>query len=155
MAINGTRVLVGGLAAGVVQNIIAIVGYGLLLGPRVQAEAVAVAPALQGRGMSAPAIAANVTSSFVIGILLVWLYAAMRPRFGAGARTAAYAAIVVWICGLLFHLDWLVVGMMSASSFVLATLLALFQVLVAAYVGGMIYREDDVRSVAAPQSLAS
>src|SRR3977135_3232665 len=98
MAINTSKVVVGGLAAGVVANIVGFVTFGMLLGPRMEAESVAVAPALQGRGMSGGAIATNVFASFVIGLLLVWLYAAMRPRFGAGATTAVYAALVVWVC---------------------------------------------------------
>ena len=69
------------------------------------------------------------------------LYAAMRPRFGAGAKTAIYAAMVVWLCGLVFHLDWLLVGMMSTGTFVLASALALVQVSAAATVGSWLYRE--------------
>ena len=49
MAINTSKVVVGGLAAGVVSNIVGYVAFGMLLGPRMQAEAVAVAPALAGR----------------------------------------------------------------------------------------------------------
>jgi hypothetical protein len=32
----------------------------------------------------------------VAGIALVWLYAALRPRFGAGLATAAKAGVVGW-----------------------------------------------------------
>ena len=116
MAINTSKVVTGGLAAGVVANIIGFALFGMLLGARMNAESVAVAPALEGRGMSTTAIAWNVLASFVIGLLLVWLYAAMRPRFGPGAKTAVYAALVVWLCGFLFHMDWLLVGMMTPAT---------------------------------------
>ena len=142
MAINASKVLVGGLAAGVVSNIVAFVAFGMLLAARMEAEAVAVAPALQGRGMSSTAIVTNVIAAFVTGLLLVWLYAAMRPRFGPGAKTAIYAALVVWTCGVLFHLDWLLVGMMTAGTYVLASAAALVQVLASALVGGMLYKEE-------------
>ena len=92
--------------------------------------------------MSTGVIAANVVISFVIGILLVWVYAAMRPRFGAGPRTAVYAALVVWICGFLFHLDWVFVGLMTTTTFAMASAMALVQVLAAATVGAMLYREE-------------
>lgn len=144
MAINTSKVLVGGLAAGVVANIVGYLGFGVMLGQRMEAEAVAVAPALQGRGMSSGAIATNVLASFVIGILLVWLYAAIRPRFGPGLRTATYAALVVWVCAFVFHLDWLVVGMMTASTYALASLAGLLQVLLPAWVGAAIYKEPEL-----------
>ncbi len=123
MAINTSKVLIGGLAAGVVDNIIGFVGFGMLLGPRFEAEAAAVAPALQGRAMTGGAIAINVIASFAAGILLVWLYAAMRPRFGPGMKTATMAALAVWVCGFLFHLDWLLVGMMTPATYMMASLL--------------------------------
>jgi len=141
MAINASKVLVGGLAAGVVYNIIGFVGFGMLLGPRFEAEAVAVAPVLQGRGMTGSAIAINVIASFAAGILLVWLYAAMRPRFGPGMKTATMAALAVWICGFLFHLDWLIVGLMTPATYMMAAVMAMVQVLPSAAVGGMLYQE--------------
>ena len=143
MAINTSKVVVGGLAAGVVANIVGYLGFGVMLGQRMEAEAVAVAPALQGRGMSSGAITTNVIAGFVLGLLLVWLYAAMRPRFGPGLTTATYAALVVWICGGLFHLDWLVVGMMTTATFVLAALVGLAQVLLPAWLGAWLYKEPD------------
>ena len=33
----------------------------------------------------------------VVGILMVWLYAAMRPRLGAGPKTAQCAGFVIWV----------------------------------------------------------
>ena len=85
----------------------------------------------------------NVIASFVIGVLLVWLYAAIRPRFGPGLMTATYAALVVWVCGFLFHLDWLAVGLMSTATYALASLVGLVQSLVPAWVGAAIYKEPE------------
>ena len=141
MTINTSKVLVGGLAAGVVANIIGWVGFGMLLGPRFEADAVAVAPVLQGRGMSGSAIAVNVVATFVVGILLVWLYAAMRPRFGPGMNTATYAALAVWVCGFVFHLDWLLVGLMTPATYLMASVMAAVQLVPSAAVGGMLYQE--------------
>jgi hypothetical protein len=142
MAINASKVVAGGLAAGVVANIIGYVGFGMLLAARMEAEMVAAAPALAGRGMTGSAIATQVVFSFIIGFLLVWLYAAMRPRFGPGPKTAVYAALVVWLCGFLFHIDWLLMGLMTTATYVMASVTALIQLIAAAWVGGMIYKED-------------
>jgi hypothetical protein len=142
MAMNVRRVILGGLAAGVVANLIGFFGFGLLLGPRMRAEAIAVAPALQSRSMGGYALATNIIAQFVTGLLLVWLYAALLPRFGAGLRTAVYAALVVGLCSAMFHIDWLLVGMMSARTYGLGTGLALLQVLISAAVGGRLYNEN-------------
>jgi hypothetical protein len=142
MAINASKVVVGGLAAGLVANLIGYVGFGMLLGPRFEAEAVAVAPALAGRGMSGSAIATQVVISFIIGMLLVWLYAAIRPRFGPGPKTAVYAALVVWVCGFVFHIDLLLNGLATTTTYAMASVVALVQVLVSAWVGAMLYKED-------------
>ena len=141
MAINTSKVVVGGLAAGIVANIIGYVLFGMMLGPRFEAEAVAVAPALQGRGMTSGAIAWQVVSTFIIGLLLVWLYAAIRPRFGPGMKTATYAALVVWLCGFLFHMDWLLVGLMTSTTYILASMAALVQLIASVGVGAMLYKE--------------
>lgn len=142
MGINTSKVVVGGLAAGVVANIIGYLGFGMWLGPRLEAEAVAVAPMLAGRGMSPTAIGTQVVFQFVIGLLLVWLYAAIRPRFGPGMKTAIYAALVVWVCGFVFHYDWLLSGLMTPVTYAMASCVALVQLIASAGVGGMLYKED-------------
>ena len=93
------------------------------------------------RGMTGGAIATNVVAQFVVGILLVWLYAAIRPRFGPGMKTATYAALVVWVCGFLFHLDSLILGLVGVGTYAMASIVAFVQVLVSAGVGGMLYKE--------------
>jgi hypothetical protein len=142
MAINVSKVVVGGLAAGVVGNIVGYVAFGMLLAPRMQADAVAVAPQLQGRGMSSGAIATNVIGTFVIGFLLVWLYAAIRPRFGPGPKTAILAGLAVWVTGVVFHLDWLLMGLMSSTTYMMAVIAGLVQLLVSSWVGAMLYKEE-------------
>ncbi len=142
MAINTSKVLVGGLAAGLVMNVSGFVVQGMLLGKRMEAEMLAVAPTLQGKGMSGAVIGARVVTQFVVGILLVWLYAAMRPRFGPGMKTAAYAAFVIWLCGFLFYLDWLYMEMMTAGTYAIVSAVMIGTLLLAAWVGGMLYKEE-------------
>ena len=142
MAINTSKVVVGGLAAGVAMNVIGYLGNGVLLAKRMENEMVAVAPTLAGKGMSGGIIATRVIMQFVIGMLLVWLYAAMRPRFGPGMKTAAYAALVIWLCGFIFYMDWLFLGMMKPGTYVVASCVALFSLMVGAWIGGMMYKEN-------------
>ena len=142
MAINTGKVVLGGLVAGVVMNVSGFLVQGMLLGSRMEAEMVAVAPELQGRGMDAMSMTGRIATQFVIGLLLVWLYAAMRPRFGPGMKTATYAALVVWLCGFLFYLDWLYVGLMSAGMYAIVSAVMFVTLLIAAGIGGKLYSED-------------
>ena len=48
------------------------------------------------------AIGVFVIGSFVIGIVLAWLYAAIRPRLGPGPRTAVAAGVLVWFLAYLW-----------------------------------------------------
>lgn len=142
MAINTSKVIVGGLAAGVVMNVSGFLVQGMLLGERMMGEMIAAAPSLQGRGESGSVMAARIVTQFVVGILLVWLYAAMRPRFGPGMKTAALAAFVIWLCGFLFYLDWLYLGMMSVTMYAMVSVAMIVTLLIAAWVGGTLYKEE-------------
>jgi hypothetical protein len=147
MAINTSKVIVGGLAAGLVQNVL---GFAMSMGlaKRMEAEMLAVAPTLQGRGMSGGVIASRVITQFLVGILLVWIYAAIRPRFGPGMKTAAIAAFVVWCFGFIFYLDWLYVDLMTLSTYAMISIGQLVILLIAAWVGGMLYKEEGAPAMA-------
>src|SRR5207245_7706430 len=93
--INMQKVLIGGLIAGVVLNIVDYVLYGVVLKAQ-------MAAAMQALGK--PPIAGNtilwfVFLDFVVGVFLVWLYAAIRPRYGAGPATAVKAGLAAWFLG--------------------------------------------------------
>lgn len=143
MAMNTQKVLIGGLAAGVVLNIIDYLAYGVILAARMTAETNAFMPGLQEKMMSGSAIARGVIFDFIIGILLVWTYAAIRPRFGPGMQTAAYAAIVFWIFGSITTSGYAAMGMMSMGTYWEYGIIWLINLLLAAWVGGRIYSESD------------
>jgi len=142
MAINTQKVVVGGLAAGVVMNVVGYVGFGMLLGARFTAEMDAVVPGLSAKMNTGANMGVGIASQFVIGLLLAWLYAAMRPRFGAGMKTAVYAALVIWLCGDVFYLDNWQSGMMSMTSYVYAACMMLVGLIAAGAVAGMLYKEE-------------
>lgn len=142
MAMNTPKIVVGGLAAGGVMNLLGWLGNGVLLGPRMNAEMDAAAPGLAAKMMTGGAITTAVVSQFVIGLLVVWLYAAIRPRFGPGMKTAVYAALVIWICGFVFYQGWYLSGMMMASTYVYASLIALVTTVAGAVLGAFLYKEE-------------
>jgi len=142
MAINTQKVFVGGLVAGVVLNIIDYLGNGVILADRMNADTEAFKPGLSEMMMSGNAIAMYVVSDLVIGLLLVWTYAAMRPRFGPGPRTAVHAALLVWIVGAIVALGYLQMGMMAMDTWLLYALFLLVGLILAAIVGGKLYTEE-------------
>ena len=142
MAINTGKVVVGGLVAGLIMNATGFLIQGMMLGPRMMGEMVAAAPTLADKGENAMTMAARVISSFVIGIMLVWMYAAMRPRFGPGPKTAMISAFIVWLFGFLFYIDWLFLGMMTAATYAMMSAAMIVSLAIASWVGCMLYKED-------------
>jgi len=142
MAINTGKVVVGGLAAGVIMNVSGFVVQGMMLGPRMMAEMAAVAPSLANMQPGGGEIAGRVLTQFIVGIMLVWIYAAMRPRFGPGPKTALISAFTVWIFGFLFYLDWLYAGMMLPATYAIVSVVMAITLAIASWVGCMLYKEE-------------
>ena len=136
--INMQKVIVGGLIAGVVLNAIDTVLYGVVL----KAQMAAAMQALGKPAMTNAQIPWFVFLDFVAGVFLVWLYAAIRPRFGAGPGTAAKAGLAAWFLGsLLVTLFMWPSGMMPQNIMIITTLAALVEWPLAAVVGAKFYME--------------
>ena len=142
MAINTTKVLIGGFAAGVVMNVIDFVSYSYILGARMKAESDAFKPGMSDQMMSSSMMVTNIVMDLVLGILLVWTYAAIRPRFGPGFRTAVYAALLFWVLAGIFLSGYMHMGMMSAGLWWSFAIIGLVNFLVSAWVGARLYSED-------------
>jgi hypothetical protein len=92
MAINTGSVIKGGLVAGLIINISETILNIPVIGTRMEAELAArnVPP------FDNSTIGVFVAMCFALGVFLVWLYAAIRPRMGAGPGTAVCAGLIVW-----------------------------------------------------------
>lgn len=136
--INLQRVVLGGLLAGVVLNVVDSVLYGVVLKDQMDAAMQAMGKPPIGGG----AIAWFVIVDFLYGIALVWAYAAIRPRFGVGPRTAVYAGLFMWVAiGLLHAMAEMPMGLLPRNMMIIGTLVALVQLPVAAVVGAIVYKE--------------
>lgn len=83
-----------------------------------------------------------VVLDFVYGIALIQLYAAIRPRFGAGPATAIKAGIFVWVLvGLLHAIGEAPMGHMPQRLYTIGTLVALVEFPLAALAGARFYQE--------------
>ena len=137
--INWGRVVLGGLLAGVVLNLVDYLFYGVMMKQD-------LAAAMQALGKQPGAmdslVPLFVTLDFVTGIALLWVYAAIRPRFGAGVKTAVIAGVAVWFfVGLLHALGEGPMGLFPQKVYTVGTLVALVQYAVAGAVGAYVYKE--------------
>jgi hypothetical protein len=87
-------------------------------------------------------IAWLLSMTFVMGILIVFLYAGLRPRFGAGARTAVIAGVAVWIVAMMGTTADTIIGILPSSLLLLAGAWSLVETVVAAVVGAWLYQES-------------
>jgi hypothetical protein len=137
---NIGRVILGGLVAGIVADILAFLVDDVMLAKRWAAGMSAL-----GRGTS-PTPGQMVwyqVLGIVTGVVAVWIYAAIRPRFGAGVKTAICAGAAVWILG------WLVpnAGFMyvphlfSAHLTLYTTLGGIVEIVVGTIAGAALYKE--------------
>lgn|SRR5574342_664629 len=136
--INLKGVIVGGLVAGVVLNAVDFVLFGVVL----KDDMAAAMQALNKPPVADTMMLWFILLDFLYGIFLVWLYAAVRPRFGAGPGTAIKAGLISWVVAGLFHALFEVpMGLMPQNLMVIGTLVALVQQPLATVVGARFYTE--------------
>ena len=136
--INLGRVLLGGLLAGLVLNVGEFLLNDVVLGTQMREF-------FARYGISEPGgsfLVAAVTLTFAIGILLVFLYALIRPRLGPGVKTAITAGLIMWfgiyvytgvVNGLLFGIP--------INAMLIGLIWGLLEYLVAAIAGAWVYKE--------------
>ena len=140
--INTGKVIAGGLLAGLVANAIDFVTNTYVMAADWQAFA--AAHNMDPAAMTSPAVAGTwIAIDFLFGILLVWTYAAIRPRFGAGAQTAIYAGLAVYVAPTLVLLGFTMMGMMTMAMFVKGSVGAIVSTLAASVAGASMYKETD------------
>ena len=142
MAINTKKVLIGGFVAGVVMNAVDWIVNGFILGARMKAESDAFKPGMADQMMSGSMMASYIVMDFLLGFALVWTYAAIRPRFGPGIKTASYAAVLFWILAGVFLSGYLHMGMMSTGLWMAFAFFGLVNFLLSAWAGAKFYTED-------------
>ncbi len=136
--INMQKLLIGGLIAGVVLNVIDSVLFGVVL----KDQMAAAMTSINRPAMTNAQIPWFVLLDFVAGVFLVWLYAAIRPRFGAGPGTAAKAGVAAWFLGsLLVTLFMWPTHLMPQNLTIITTLVPLVEWPLATVIGAKFYTE--------------
>ena len=138
--INYGRVVLGGIVAGLVAGFLSWFLNGVLIGQLWEEAA---------KSLNRPNTFSGAFTFWlfllagVSGILLVWVYAAIRPRFGAGVRTAVYAGLVMWASvALLPNIGNALNGILSPRLTLYTTLFGMVEMVTGAIVGAALYKED-------------
>jgi hypothetical protein len=136
--INFGRVILGGLVAGLIINISEYVLNIYVIAD----ESAAIMERMGLPPIGTHQIIVFLALTFVLGIVLVFLYAGLRPRFGAGAGTAVIAAIAVWLLMSFSVASDFIIGMAPANLALLVVAWSLVETVVASVVGAWLYQES-------------
>jgi hypothetical protein len=136
--INMGRVILGGLLAGLIINIGEFVLNGVIL----KKDLEDVMRSINKPPISDSAVAVFLVLGFVLGIIIVWIYAAIRPRFGPGPKTAICAGLTVWALAYLYTAAGQApIGLFPTRLLVIGTVWGLFELAIAAVAGAWLYKE--------------
>lgn len=130
----------GGLLAGLIINI----GEFILNEPILADDFAEVMASMNKEPPGSGAIMIFVMMSFALGIFAVWFYAAIRPRFGPGAKTAACAGLIVWGLAWLFpNIGFMAMDFFPMKLTLIVTVWGLVEVTLATVAGAWLYKESD------------
>jgi len=138
---NWSRVFAGGLLAGVVFIVLGWATYAIYLGKLWSSalEALGHPPS----AMTFGDYVAVIVLSLVLGIFAVWLYSAIRPRYGAGPQTAVCAGLTFWALGSLIpSISLGGMGLFPANLLVIDSLTSLAASVVGTFLGAWVYNEQ-------------
>ncbi len=137
--INVGRVILGGIVAGIVNDVLGYLVDGMLLAPQWAAGM---------KALGRPEFTMNQIVIFnvlglVTGIFTIWLYAAIRPRYGAGPKTAVCAGLAAWFATVLLpNLGFMwASGLYPANLTLSTTAGGVIELVIAALAGAALYQE--------------
>jgi magnesium-transporting ATPase (P-type) len=137
---NWNRVFLGGLLAGVVLIVLGFAAWAIYLQGLWSPEMEALGHPVD---ISGGGYVFSIIFSLVIGILAVWLYSAIRPRYGAGPKTAIIAGIAFWVLSsLIAAISLGSMGLFAARLLVIDSLTGLVLYVVATLLGAWVYKEE-------------
>jgi hypothetical protein len=135
--INWNRVILGGLVAGVIINVFEFALHGFVLAKDMDTVVRAL-----GREVGGGELLMFLAWGFLVGIFAVWLYAAIRPRYGAGPKTALCAGAAVWGLGyLLAAVGPIALHLFPRHIIAIGLAVGLVEVLVGTVAGAWLYRK--------------
>ena len=141
--INWARILLGSLLAGVVINTFEFVS-GFFVLDEAWRTAQVPPPEATGPLMTGGQIVALNLWGFLVGFVALWLYAAIRPRYGSGPKTALCAGTAVWaLASLLATIKPTVGNNLSAMALFIAVAVGLAEINLGTLLGAWQYRDTE------------
>ncbi len=108
------RLVIAGVAAGMVMNVMDAVTNGVLMLAEFQRNSIRLG--LSPTAAETPAAIVILGGVDIVwGLALVWLYDAMIPRYGPGMRTALKAAVVLYLGTLGVIVGFALMGVLDGS----------------------------------------
>ena len=136
--INLGRVVLGGLLAGLVLNVGEFLLNDLVLGAQMKEF-------MSKHNFAEPSSSFMIVAvglTFVMGIVIVLGYACIRPRLGAGVKTAIIAGLFAWF-GVYFYsgiINGVLFGI-PTNTMIMVVVWGLIQYALAAVAGAWLYKE--------------
>ncbi len=138
--INLGRVLLGGLLAGVVLNVGEFLLNGVVLANDMKAD-------MERFNLSEPGptfFVNAIVATFVVGIVIVYVYAAIRTQFGAGVKTAIYAGLMAWFFAYVYPgVIYGSMGLFGAKLLLIGVVWGLVEYAIGAVAGAWLYKEAE------------
>ena len=140
MAINTGKVITGGLLGGLVMNLVDMTSnYTVLYNDMKE---------MVDRLHLNPAVMTDVSYAipwividFLLGLVIVWTYAAMRPRLGPGPKTAILAGLVPYISVTAVLCGFAAMGVFTGGMLMKSSAFALISVVAGSVAGAWAYKE--------------
>jgi hypothetical protein len=139
--INYSRMLLCGLLASIVLFAAGGIINGALLSDDFKTWSLSMGSLIHRMTLS-HAMILWVIMDLIQGIGVVWIYVAIRPRFGAGPKTAFLAGLILWLVSkLAVALDLIALGVLPHKIIYGQLIGSLVGILLAVLIGAWLYKE--------------
>jgi hypothetical protein len=150
--INFGRVLLGGIVAGIVIDVLSWLVDGVMLGSQWTAANKVLGTGAFTHGQ----IMWYCVLGLMAGFITIWFYAACKPRLGTRYRTALNVALAIWIVAyVLPNAGFMYISALYPHNLMVFTTLGnLVEVLFGTFIGAALYKDSVVLEPAAPSTAA-
>ena len=133
--LNWRRIISGGILAGLVVNAFEFGGHRIYFDD-------AWTAAFRALGKTPTGWSTFIPANFLVGILLVWLYARLRPAYGSGPKPALRSGMAIWVvCWVIPLMAIMPMELFPTRLLAMAIGLGLVDANLAVLLGAWLYRD--------------